>query len=85
MGTYFWKRREEKMKYRLKSKSTKEVISVVDDRKFGIEEAKSYFVRVKNLKEKDFDKLFTVDEVDIETPQRAYKWWNEEAKTLDDF
>ena len=73
------------MKYRLKSKSTKEVISVVDDRKFGIEEAKSYFVRVKNLKEKDFDKLFTVDEVDIETPQRAQKWWNEEAKTLDDF
>ena len=85
MGTYFWKRREEKMKYRLKSKSTKEVISVVDDRKFGLEEAKSYFVRVKKLDEKDFDKLFTVDEVDIETPQRAYKWWNEEAKTLDDF
>ena len=85
MGTYFWKRREEKMKYRLKSKSTEEVISVVDDRKFGIEEAKSYFARVKKLDEKDFDKLFTVDEVDIETPQRAYKWWNEEAKTLDDF
>ena len=85
MGTYFWKRREEKMKYRLKSKSTKEVISVVDDRKFGIEEAKSYFVRVKNLKEKDFDKLFTVDEVDIKTTQRVYKWWKEESKKLDDF
>ena len=53
------------MRYRLKSKSTEEVISVVDDRKFGLQEAKSYFVRVKKLDEKDFDKLFTVDEVDI--------------------
>ena len=73
------------MKYQLKSKSTDEVISVVDDGKFGVDEAKNYFVRIKKLDEKDFDKLFTVDKVDIEKPQRAYKWWNEESKKLDDF
>lgn len=73
------------MKYRLKSKSTKEVISVVDDNKFGIEEAKNYFIRRKNLDKKSFDKLFTVDEVDIKTTQRVYKWWKEESKKLDDF
>ena len=73
------------MKYRLKSKSTKEVISVVDENKFGIEEAKNYFIRVKKLNKKDFDKLFTVDEVDIKTTQRVYKWWKEESKKLDDF
>jgi len=73
------------MKYQLKNKLTKEVVSVVDDNKFGIEEAKSYFVRVKNLNQKEFDKLFIVDKVDIKTPQLKYKWWREESKKLDDF
>jgi|TARA_B100000902_G_scaffold396557_1_gene457891 hypothetical protein len=73
------------MRYQLKNKSTHEVISVVDDGKFGVDEAKNYFVRVKQLDEKDFDELFTVDKVDIGTPRLDYKWWNEESKKLDDF
>jgi len=73
------------MRYQLKSKSTDEVISVVDDGKFGVDEAKNYFVRIKKLDEKDFDKLFTVDKVDIKKPRLDYKWWNEESKKLDDF
>ena len=70
------------MRYQLKNKSTHEVISVVDDGKFGVDEAKNYFVRVKQLDEKDFDELFTVDKVDIGTPRLDYKWWNEESKKI---
>ena len=41
------------MRYQLKSKSTDEVISVVDDGKFGVDEAKNYFVRIKKLDGKE--------------------------------
>jgi hypothetical protein len=50
------------MKYQLVMKNTREVITVTDRKVFGLNEAKAYYVRMKQLKEKEFDKLYTVQE-----------------------
>tara|TARA_Y100000004_G_scaffold59167_1_gene65855 strand:+ start:193 stop:414 length:222 start_codon:yes stop_codon:yes gene_type:complete len=73
------------MKYQLKNKSTDEVVSVVEHSEFGVEEARNYFLRIKQLDEKEFDNLFSVNKEVVNKPKNPYKWWHEEAKTLDDF
>ena len=40
------------MKYQLKNKNTGEAISLIDNSNFGLEEAKSYFTRIKQLDKK---------------------------------
>ena len=44
------------MKYQLVMKNTREVITVTDRKVFGLNEAKAYYVRMKQLKEEEFDK-----------------------------
>jgi len=82
------------MKYQLVLKNTREVITVTDRKVFGLDEAKSYYVRMKKLKEKDFDKLYEVEEYKqpkgVHPSQRAWrareiKWWKDESTKLDDF
>lgn len=76
------------MKYQLVMKNTKEVITVTDRRVFGLDEAKSYYIRMKQLKENEFDKLYTVEEYKRPkgmTPlDREIKWWTEEKSITDD-
>ena len=74
-------------------KNTGEVITVTDRQVFELNEAKSYYIRMKQLKEKDFDKLYEVEEYKLPESLRGdtgrnwneYKWWNEESTELDDF
>jgi len=77
------------MKYQLVMKHTKEIITVTDRRVFGLDEAKSYYVRMKQLKEEEFDKLYTVEEYkrpnSMPPLDREIEWWKEEPKKLDDF
>ena len=73
------------MKYQLKNKSTDEVVSVVEHSEFGVEEARNYFLRIKQLDEKEFDNLFSVSKEVVNKSKNPYEWWHEEAKTLDDF
>lgn len=72
------------MKYQLKNKNTGETISLVDNSNFGLEEAKSYFTRVKQLDNKSFEQLYVVEKVVEKSSQLNYKWWHEEPKTLDE-
>ena len=81
------------MKYQLVMKNTREVITVTDRKVFGLNEAKAYYVRMKQLKEKEFDKLYEVEEYklpeslrgDTGRNWREYKWWKDESTKLDDF
>tara|TARA_B110001454_G_scaffold197157_1_gene200468 strand:- start:587 stop:826 length:240 start_codon:yes stop_codon:yes gene_type:complete len=79
------------MKYQLVMKNTGEVITVTDRKVFGLNEAKSYYIRMKHLKEKDFDKLYIVEEYKLPESLRGDtgnwndKWWKEESTGLDDF
>ena len=85
------------MKYQLVMKNTREVITVTDRKVFGLNEAKAYYIRMKQLKEKEFDKLYTVEEykqpkgmASVHPSQHAWrareiKWWKEESTKLDDF
>ena len=77
------------MKYQLVMKNTREVITVTDRKVFGLNEAKAYYVRMKQLKEKDFDKLYEVEEYKrpkgIPPVHREIKWWKDESTELDDF
>ena len=77
------------MKYQLVMKNTREVITVTDRKVFGLNEAKAYYVRMKQLKEKDFDKLYEVEEYKrpkgIPPVHREIKWWKDESTGLDDF
>ena len=43
------------MKYQLVTKNTGEIITVTDRKVFGLNEAKAYYIRMKQLKEKEFD------------------------------
>ena len=72
------------MKYQLKLKNTGEAVSLVDDSTFGLEEAKNYFTRVKQLDEKSFEELYEVVRVKEKSSHLNYKWWHEEPKTLDE-
>ena len=77
------------MKYQLVMKNTGDIITVTDRRVFGLDEAKSYYIRMKQLKEKEFDTLYVVEEYKrpkgLPLADRGIKWWNEESTTLDDF
>ena len=83
------------MKFQLVMKNTREVVTVTDRRVFGRDEAKSYYVRMKQLKEEEFDKIYEVEEYKRPKgmpPRRGgdtgpnwseYKWWKEESTKMD--
>ena len=77
------------MKYQLAMKNTGEIITVTDRRVFGLDEAKAYYIRMKQLKEKDFDKLYVVEKYKrpkgMPPVHREIKWWEDESTKLDDF
>ena len=81
------------MKYQLVMKNTGDIITVTDSKVFGLDEAKVYYIRMKQLKEKEFDELYVVEEYirpeflrrDTVRNWDEYNWWKEEPKTLDDF
>ena len=77
------------MKYQLVMKNTGEIITITDRKLFGLDEAKTYYIRMKQLKEKDFDKLYTVEEYKrpkgMPPVHREIKWWRDETTNLDDF
>ena len=77
------------MKYQLVMKNTGEIITITDRKLFGLDEAKAYYIRMKQLKEKDFDKLYTVEEYKrpkgMPPVHREVKWWRDETINLDDF
>ena len=77
------------MKYQLAMKNTGEIITITDRKLFGLDEAKAYYIRMKQLKEKDFDKLYTVEEYKrpkgMPPVHREIKWWRDETINLDDF
>ena len=77
------------MKYQLVMKNTGEIITITDSKIFGLDEAKAYYIRMKQLKEKDFDKLYTVEEYKrpkgMPPVHREIKWWRDETTNLDDF
>ena len=58
------------MKFQLVMKNTREVVTVTDREVFGLNEAKAYYVRMKQLKEKEFDKLYVVEE--YQPPKGVY-------------
>ena len=85
------------MKYQLVVKTTGAIVTVTDSQIFGLNEAKAYYIRMKQLKEKEFDKLYTVEEykqpegmASVHPSQHAWrareiKWWKDESTKLDDF
>jgi len=77
------------MKYQLVMKNTGEIITITDRKLFGLDEAKVYYIRMKQLKEKDFDKLYTVEEYKrpkgMPPVHKEVKWWRDETTNLDDF
>ena len=70
-------------------KNTREVVTVTDRKVFGLNEAKTYYVRMKQLKEKEFDKLYVVEKYKrpkgMPPIHREIKWWKDESTELDDF
>ena len=77
------------MKYQLVMKNTREVVTVTDRKVFGLNEAKSYYIRMKHLKEKEFDKLYVVEEYKrpkgMPPVHKEIKWWRDTSTNLDDF
>ena len=77
------------MKYQLVMKNTGEIITITDRKLFGLDEAKVYYVRMKQLKEKEFDKLYVVEEYKrpkgMPPVHKEIKWWRDETTNLDDF
>ena len=85
------------MKYQLVVKTTGTIVTITDRKVFGLNEAKAYYIRMKQLKEKEFDKLYVVEEYKlpeslggaksskIQGAFRQTEWWKEEPKKLDDF
>jgi len=75
------------MKFQLVMKKTGEIITVTDSRIFGLNEAKAYYVRMKQLKEKEFDKLYEVEEYKrpkgMPPVHRVVKWWKDESLNMD--
>ena len=75
------------MKYQLVVKNTGAIVIVTDSKVFGLNEAKAYYVRMKQLKEKEFDKLYEVEEYKqpkgMPPVNRTIKWWKDESSKLD--
>ena len=77
------------MKYQLVMKNTGEIITITDRKLFGLDEAKTYYVRMKQLKEKEFDKLYVVEKYKrpkgMPPIHKEIKWWKDTSTNLDDF
>ena len=77
------------MKYQLVVKTTGAIVTVTDSQIFGLNEAKAYYIQVKQLKEKEFDKLYVVEKYKrpkgMPPIHREIKWWKDESTELDDF
>ena len=83
------------MKFQLVMKNTGDIITVTDRKVFGLDEAKAYYIRMKQLKEEEFDKLYEVEEyrrpkgmpprINEHTGRNwsEYKWWKEESTKMD--
>ena len=83
------------MKFQLVIKNTGDIITVTDRKVFGLNEAKAYYIRMKQLKEEEFDKLYEVEEykqpkgmpprINEHTGRNwsEYKWWKEESTKMD--
>ena len=72
------------MRFKLVSKGSEEPIDTIDASQIGIVEAKKFFMSVKRLDEKEFDKIFEVKEgKDYHKPPLNYKWWKEETLNPD--
>ena len=83
------------MKFQLVIKNTGDIITVTDRKVFGLNEAKAYYIRMKQLKEDEFDKLYEVEEyrrpkgmpprINEHTGRNwsEYKWWKEESTKMD--
>ena len=71
------------MKYQLVMKNTGEIVTITGFEEFGLDEAKAYYVRMKQLKEKEFDKLYVVEEYKRPPVHREIKWWRDETDYLD--
>ena len=72
------------MEFELVNKRTNEIIDTKSLADVLLNGAKTYFVRMKDMKEKEFDKLF---EVKIKKRKRhllPYKWWIEEKAITDE-
>ena len=50
------------MKFQLILKNTGDIITVTDGKIFGLNEAKAYYIRMKQLKEKEFDMRLSQDD-----------------------
>ena len=80
------------MKYQLVIKNTGDIITVTDRKVFGLDEAKAYYIRMKQLKEKEFDELYVVEEYirpeflrrDTGRNWGEYNWWKEEKSITDE-
>ena len=73
------------MKYKLINRLTEEVVSAIDLPNVQVSGAKLYFQGVKQLQEKEFDKLFIVQSEKRTVAGYDYKWWEEEETGLDPF
>ncbi len=69
------------MKYDLVNKSGDVVFSVDG---VNENEAREYFVGLKQVDEEQFDKLWKVVPVAQPKPQRQYQWWVEDKEITDD-
>ena len=68
------------MKYTLHNKKTNEVIDTVDlASNVGLSGARTYFLGIKRLPKKDFDKIWVVR---TRSPQD--NWWKEDKQIIDD-
>ena len=71
------------MKYNLVSKKSKEVTHTVDlSDGIGISGARTYFIGIKRLDSKEFDKLWEVKYQKIS--KNPIKWWIEDKKIVDE-
>ena len=69
------------MKFELVSKTAKEIVDTVDLANVGVTGARTYFMGRKQLKDKEFDKLFSIRKHPF---IGRYHWWKEEKAITDD-
>ena len=75
------------MKYVLVDKGDN-IVSIVDLQwDAGVSGARTYFLGVKKLKEKDFDEMWRVmteDEYSVRQTKKPIEWWIEEKEITDE-
>ena len=73
------------MEFELVNKRTNEIIDTKSLADVLLNGAKTYFVRVKDMNEKEFDELFEVKVKKKKKKQLLpYKWWIEEKAITDE-